>query len=200
MRTMFVIAAALAATALQGVSAQQFYHWPASPVAAESAQRSYFPMGTPMTFRTRTEVNTKQARPGDRFYLEVAESLTYRGQVVVPVGAPAVGEVIRSEKNGHFGKKGKLEVRLLYVETPYGPVRLGGQSGDRGKEAAGWVIPGAALVAWPLVFVHGASAYLRHGTQMTGYTAEPLAFAQVPGAAALATVQPDSLPTAFTPR
>lgn len=182
-------------------SAQSTFHWPAPTVAA--AARTYFPMGTGLAVRTRTEANTKQMKPGDRVYLEVAESLSYRGQVVVPVGAPVVGEVVRSERNGHFGKRGTIEMRLLYAETPYGPVRLSGGTAARGKAATAWSLPVAWFVSWPVIFVHGTSGYIRQGTPLTGYLAEPLTFdaaPPTPQVAMAAPVQPDdarALPARF---
>ncbi|WP_174297388.1 hypothetical protein [Sphingomonas bacterium] len=158
-----------------------------------------------MALRTRTEANTKQMKPGDRVYLEVAESLSYRGQIVVPVGAPAVAEVARSERNGHFGKKGQIEIHLLYVQTPYGPVRLSGGTSARGKEATAWSLPVAALISWPVIFVHGTSGYIRSGTAITGYLAESLTFNAAPPAPQVATAamaQPDdarALPARFEP-
>lgn len=197
----------MAATALvsSAASAQDAYYWPVQATQTGPGVRTYFPMGTGLALRTRTEANTKQMKPGDRVYLEVAESLSYRGQIVVPVGAPAVAEVARSESNGHFGKRGQIEIHLLYVQTPYGPVRLSGGTSSKGKEATAWSVPGAAFVAWPLIFVHGTSGYIRPGTALTGYLAESLTFTALPPAPQVATAamaQPDdarALPARFDP-
>ena len=200
----WILAGAAMASVLSGTaSAQSSYHWPVQATQAGPGVRTYFPMGTGLALRTRTEANTKQMKPGDRVYLEVAESLTYRGQIVVPVGAPVVGEVVRSERNGHFGKRGTIEMRLLYAETPFGPVRLSGGTAASGKQTTAWSIAGAAFVAWPLMFWHGTSGYIRQGTPLTGYLAEPLMFnaaPTVPQVATATSVQPDdarALPARF---
>lgn len=201
----WISAGAVLASALGGATqAKDAFHWPVPASQSGASTKTYFPMGTPVAFRTRTEVNTKQSKPGDRLYLEVAESLTYRGQVVLPVGSPAVAEVVRSERKGHFGKKGKIEIRLLHVQTPYGPVRLTGQANDDGKGAGIWSIGGTALVAWPLAFIHGTSGYLRHGTSVTGYLADSLVFTAQPvsSARSMTAAQPDDarrLPATFDP-
>lgn len=197
-----ICAGVLALLPITAASAQTVVSWNA-PTPAAGGQFVSFPMGTELQLTTRTELNTKQNHAGDRFYLEVAEPLVYHGQVVVPVGAVAVGEVMRSERNGHFGKKGKLDVRILYVQTPSGPVRLSGRSSREGKGQAALSIAGGIIVSWPMIFIHGTSGRLPADTPVTAYLADELLFAARPGAGiATASVYPDAptrLPVAFNP-
>ncbi len=182
---------ALASFTASTAPAQEVVQWSA-PTSARAGTYAYFPMGTSLQLTTRTELNTKYSNAGDRFYLEVAEPLIYRGQVVVPVGSIAVGEVARAERNGHFGKKGQLEVRLLYVQTPSGPVRLSGRSGRSGQGQGLLAIGGGAIVAWPMFFIHGTSGRLPADTAMTAYLADELRFAVQPNAGQTASaVVPD---------
>ena len=180
MKQAWIAGAALAAFAHGGAVAQESYYWPVPTGTAEAARMTEFPIGTPLALITRTEVNTKQAKPGDRVYLEVAENLVHRGQIVVPAGAPAVAEVIRSERNGHFGKKGSIELRLLYAQTPSGPVRLSGGIARNGKNQT--LLAVGAVAAGGLIFglIHGTSGYIRHGTPVLAYTAESLRFLHQP--------------------
>ncbi|SFP72327.1 hypothetical protein [Sphingomonas rubra] len=195
---------AVAATVSTGVAAQEVISWGA-PIATTGAY-SYFPMGTALHLTTRTELNTKQHRAGDRFYLEVAEPLIYRGQVVVPVGSVAVGEVMRAERNGHFGKRGKLDIRLLHVQTPSGPIRLTGRSSREGVGQGALSIAGGILVAWPMFFIHGTSGRVPADTSVTAYLADDLRFAiQSPTAQTARIAYPDKqeqakiLPARFDP-
>lgn len=177
-------AAAMAALAACGnaAQAQTVFHWPApeaQPIG--EAKRYYLPMGTPLMLRTRTEVSTKHNKVGDRVYLEVAESISFRGQIIIPIGAPVVAEVARFQRNGHVGKKGKIEIRLLYAETPSGQVRLTGSSYDEGVSGT------AASVATMLFvsavggyFIHGTSARIDAGAAVQAYLAEPLRFTWFP--------------------
>lgn len=198
MKTIVMAGAALVATlagsaVAQEAGAQSYVYWPAPVAATPSAvPMSYFPMGTPLLLRSRTQVSTKVNVPGDRFYLDVAESLSYRGQVVIPAGAVAVAEVASVQRNGHFGKKGKLEIRLLYIDTPNGPVRLSGQANDEGT--SGTITSVATIMfASALGFlVHGTSAQLPPGTAVRAYLAEDLRFAVQPlQQVAAMQVQPD---------
>ena len=178
----------MSAIGAAGAAHAQTAYWPAPTSASQMARTSYFPLGTPLTLTTRTEVSTKDNKAGDRFYLEVAENLSYRGQVVVPAGSVAVGEVARVQRNGHFGKKGKVDIALLYVQTPAGPIRLTGKSNDEGTSGAITSFATIALVS-PLGFlVHGTSARIPAGALVRGYLAQDLRFAIDPRAAQTASV------------
>ena len=195
---------ALAASIPSVAAAQYSVHW-AAPVAA-TGPSAYFPIGMPLQLKTRNELNTKDVHSGDRFYLEVAEALIYRGQVVVPVGSIAVGEVMRSERSGNFGKRGELEVRLDYVETPSGPVRISGRSARQGLDQGVLAIGGALFVSWPMMFIHGTSGRLPADSPITAYLADDLHFGVQPGSAQAARAGteappqgPRALPARFDP-
>ena len=192
---------------LATVAQAQTAYWPAPTQPGQPVRNSYFPMGTPLTLTTRTVVSTKDNKPGDRFYLEVAEDLSYRGQVVVPAGSVAVGEVAMVQRNGHFGKKGKLDINLLYVQTPQGPVRISGKANDEGTSGTITSVATMALVS-PLGFViHGTSAHIPAGSVVHGYLAQDLRFAAyaqpVESAMIGAAAEPDAmvpLPASFETR
>lgn len=187
MEVRFALAATLAMIG-SGAHAQEVYYTPARQTVPHVPQR-YFPVGTPIELTTRTELSTKDVKPGDRVYLSVAESLTYQGQIIVPVGTQAVGEVAWSEKNGHFGVKGKLGIRLLYVDTPFGQTRIEGEASKNGASGTLASFATIALVS-PLGFlIHGTSGKMPYGTTVHAYLAEPLTFVELP-----APVQSASLP------
>lgn len=183
--------------------AQDIYYWPAPERPIQAAQSTYFPMGTPLSLRTRTQVSTKSNKPGDRIYLEVADALTYRGQVVIPAGAVAIAEVARADRNGHFGRKGKLDIQLLNVQTASGPVRLSGNSYDEGTTGL-YTSVATILFVSPLGFlVHGTSAHIPQGSIVQAYLAEPMRFMQKTTVEQVAiSVQPEEvrrLPSRFDP-
>ncbi len=199
-----MMAAAMAAGIGGSVQAQEVVHWDAPP-RADHGQYSYFPMGTPLRLSTRTELSTRSNRAGDRFYLTVTDPLMYRGQVVVPAGSLAVGEIMRVERSAAAGKRGEMAVNLLYVQTPSGPVRLTGRTERKGTGQEVLAIGGATFVAWPMIFIHGTSARLPAYTVVTAYLADDLRFPVAAesravaygGGDALAAVRP--LPARFDP-
>jgi hypothetical protein len=177
MRTLTAVATMAAAVLAGNAQAQTTFVWPA-PAAPSTAQsvRYFLPMGTPLMLRTRTQVNTKVNKVGDRVYLEVAEPVSFRGQIVIPVGSPVIAEVAQVQRNGHFGVKGKVTVNVLQVETPSGPVRVTGTSYDEGKSGTALSIGTIALVSTLGFLVHGTSGDIPAQTVVQAYLAEPLNF------------------------
>lgn len=184
--------------------AQQSYY---SPIYRQAVtdRLIYFPMGTALALTTRAQLSTKDNKSGDRIYLEVAEPLTYRGQTVVPVGSVVVGEVAQADRNGHFGVKGKLGIRLLYIDTPTGSVRLTGQAHHEGTSGTALSVGTIAFVSVLGFLIHGTSAVIPAGSAVTAYLAEPMPFFENPAqqAAYGRPVQPDAvakpLPAHFDP-
>ncbi len=98
----------------------------------------------------RIQTKWKQLRVGHRIHLEVAEPVLVNGVTVIPVGAPAIGEITAVRNKGMWGKSGHLAGRILYVTVNGRQVRLTGTFDDKG--VAGGV--GAALVSG-LIFLSG---------------------------------------------
>lgn len=216
MKNWVIGGAAIAAFIGSSVQAQTFVHWSAPAAPAQASQLAYFPMGTPLELITRTQVSSKDNKPGDRVYLTVAESLSYRGQTIIPAGSVAVGEVSSLQHNGHVGKKGKIGIRLLFIQTPYGPVHLTGRANDEGTSGT---IPSVATMLFVSAlggfFIHGTSAEIPEGTPVHAMLADDLRFAVqpqqqqvamtqvLPDDARLATMTvpsgPNTLPASFDP-
>jgi hypothetical protein len=194
MRNWEAICGAMALLAAGSAHAQTIYPgYAASDPQFALAKRYYLPIGTPLSLRTTTPLSTKDSKPGDRVRLEVAEDVSFRGTVVVPVGTPVIGEVSRAQRNGHVGKKGKLELRLVSVEMPDGPVRLSGTVYDEGKSHTALSV-GTMLLVSPLggFLIHGTSASIPAQTPVTAYISEPLRFAWRPEKEALMALLPQS--------
>jgi len=98
----------------------------------------------------------------------VSDDVALNGQVVIPMGSKAVGEVTKVEKKGMFGKSGKIETRLVYVKVNGQQIRIRGAVGDRG--VGGTAATVGAMVVIPVAgfFVTGTSAVLPPGSTATG--------------------------------
>src|SRR6476660_2161735 len=107
----FVFAAALCAAAPSPALAQAH-----AIVVGQSQPKNVLQRGTEVALETVREINSNDAKVGDRFDLEVRDDVKLNGRTVIPAGTRAVGEVTVAKKKGMWGKSGKLETRLLYIE------------------------------------------------------------------------------------
>lgn len=146
--------------------------------AADEPPASFaVPVDTELHLVLDAPVTTRTAKPGDTFPLHVAEALAVDGQVLIPSGAPAVGQVIHAQKAGAFGKAGELIVTVRYVELDGRRIKLHKLQPRTGRDrtTAGTVV--AAAVGPFGAFVRGGQIDLPTGSAMTSYLA-----AETPGA------------------
>jgi len=130
--------------------------------------------GTRVPMRTTEALSSKSARQGQRFALETTEPVLVEGLVVVPKGAPAVGEVRRVVEKGVFGKSGKLEVQLLFVEAAGTRIRLEGRARGKGASGAAPVALALPLIGISSAFISGTSAKIPAGTAVDGFVYQDL--------------------------
>ena len=115
------------------------------------------------------EVNSRTAKPGDRFVLRVNSPVEVDGQIAIPVGATATGEVVTVNGTSAAGGKGRLSVRLLTVDTRWGPIRLSGSRGTEGDNNTGGVILGVLGFGIFGLLNKGGNASLKGGELITGF-------------------------------
>jgi hypothetical protein len=156
----YVLAAALCCAAPSAAFAQA-----KAIVVGQSTPKNVLKRGTEVVLETTRELNSNDAKVGDRFDLEVREDVKLNGRTVIPAGTRAVGEVTVAKKKGMWGKSGKLETRLLYIELGDNRIRITGASGDRGKTGTAGVVASLAVVPVAGFFVTGTSAVLPPRTQ-----------------------------------
>lgn len=94
------------------------------PVAAST--QAVLRAGTPIALRLSEQLTTRNKKSvvGSRFQMEVADPVLVDGQVVIPAGSPATGEVTAAKGSGMWGKSGKMTARLLYVRANGRQIRL----------------------------------------------------------------------------
>ena len=139
--------------------------------------------------RTGTEVQLKLSEPlstkgknlrvGQHFQLSVMEAVSVGGNVVIPVGSPAVGEITEVRNKGMWGKSGHLTASLLHVSVNGRQIRLNGTFDDKGVTGTAGVVAAVAFVPVVGFFTTGTSAQIDAGTQIKGFVDEdvPLVFA-----------------------
>ena len=94
-------------------------------------------------------VSSKTSKPGDYFKLRVAAPVSSGDVVLIPVGTPAMGQVVHAQKAGIGGKGGELIVAARYLDTPHGQIKLHSGFGAVGKDRTGAAL--ATAIAFGIV-------------------------------------------------
>jgi hypothetical protein len=168
-----MLAAALAAASFQS-QAPADGNVPAAVEATVTAsapvQKLVLPKGTMVRLMVTKEVNSRDNKPGDRFVLRVDEDVQVHGVTVIRTGAKGWGEIVQSEQTGGVGRSGRIDAKLLYVETNGRRIDLDGERQSSGSGGTGQVV--ASVIAFgPLgLLMKGNNATLKAGEILNGYT------------------------------
>ena len=163
------------------------------PAPAVAVQSPGWVQGTDVELMVLREVNSRSAKAGDRFRLRVNAPVVRDGTTVIPVGASGWGEVISAKGTGAAGGRGQLSLRLLHVDTAWGPVQLTGTRGAEGDANTGGVILGVLGFGILGLLNKGGNATFKAGDIIRGQIAE----GEVPLAAPLSV--PIALPLPDVP-
>ncbi|HYG29413.1 MAG TPA: hypothetical protein VD887_04275 [Allosphingosinicella sp.] len=168
---------------------------PAAAVAAVSAE-GVLPSNTDVVLRLTDMLSTRTNRTGDTFPLTVVSDVLVDGRVVIPSGTRAVGQVTWRTGRGGFGKSGKMEIALRYIELNGQRIPVTGfhrQEGD--GNTAGTI--GATLAAGVIggMLVHGSHARIPAGREFTVRTVDAIPVTL--GEGRLAAIAVSYRPTAF---
>ena len=136
--------------------------------------------GTEIRLVTLAELNSKRNRVGERFDMEVQESVQLNGQTIIPAGTRAVGEITLRKGKGMWGKSGKLEFRPLYVKLGDRQIRISANAmRDKGKAGTAGVVAAVAFMPIAGFLVTGTSARIPAQTPVVAQLDEdvPVMFA-----------------------
>ena len=131
-----------------------------------TAPRSGLPSGTRIGFVTLEEISTKRVRKGDQVKLALRDDVFHEGTIILAAGTSAVGEVTRAEKKGMMGHGGKLSIRMLYIETSSGPMRVTGEILSANESQTGLATAVATASLGVVFFVTGKSAVVPAQTKV----------------------------------
>ena len=157
---------------------------PAVPIGSVAPEPVILRAGTPVPMQTGVALSSLTNRQGDRFDLTVTEDVVVGGLVVIRRGSRGIGEITSLTPKGSFGKSGKLEVALLFVDAGTTRVRLDGRAASRGHSGTAGTVVTAVLAGTFAAFVTGSSARIPVGSPMTGFTARDLPVDFLPADAA----------------
>ncbi len=132
--------------------------------------------GTPIPLVVASEVNSSTHKAGDMFQLTVLNDIKVGDTLVIPRGTPATAEITWRTGKGAFGKSGKLEFSLRYIELDGKRIPI---SGDFRQEGEGNTIAtGVGLLAVGLFagFITGKRARLPTGRELLSQLSQPVTF------------------------
>lgn len=144
------------------------------PIAAPFTSSAILRVGTEVPLKLSEELTTKgkALKVGQRVKMETAENVLVQNVVVIPVGSPAVGEIIDVRNQGMWGKSGHFGARVLYLTANGRQIRLSGAFDEKGT-AGGIGAVGAAAIFLPAgFFIKGTNAKLPIGTPVKGFVDE----------------------------
>lgn len=143
----------------------------AAPMSAEAL----LPANSEIVLTMNETVSSKSHRLGEKFSLTVAQDVKLNGAVVIPRGTRAVAQITRRTGKGGFGKSGKLDFTVRYLDHNGMRIPLEGRHHQAGEGRTGATI--GAVVAAGLVggmLVKGKNAKIEEGREFTVRTVEAI--------------------------
>lgn len=134
--------------------------------------------GTPIRLMVTKEVNSRTAKPGERFKLRVDAPVSLNGKIVIPIGSVAWGELVTVSGTKAAGGKGRLEAKLLFIELGDRQIPIAGTASHNGAENDAGVLLGVISFGVLGLLNKGGNATLKAGDVFTGYLHQDEAFAQ----------------------
>jgi hypothetical protein len=132
--------------------------------------------GVPITVAVAQEVNSSKNHEGDPVPLTVLNDVKIGDTIVIPRGTPATGEVTWRTGKGAFGKSGKLEFVLRYIDLNGQHIPIVGEYRQEGE--GNTIATGVGIIAIGVFagFITGKRARLPMGRELMSRIAEPVQF------------------------
>jgi hypothetical protein len=142
-----------------------------APMAAEVV----LPANSEVVVTMNETVSSRSHRLGEKFSLTVAQDVKVDSAVVIPRGTRAVAQITRRTGKGGFGKSGKLDFTVRYLDLNGMKIPLEGRHHQAGEGRTGATV--GAVVAAGLVggmLVKGKSAKIEEGREFTVRTMDAI--------------------------
>lgn len=175
MRIAFLGTVAAAAT-MVAVSAMPAQAQPIMAVAqtAPASNLVSLPANTEVLLSMNDDLTTKggQIEVGERFFLSVVHDVKIGEYIVIPRGTRGVGEVTWKTGKAAFGKSGKMEVALRYLQVGNTRIDITGKFRQEGEGNTVATIGAVIAVGVFGGFVTGKSARIPSGREFKAYTVD----------------------------
>jgi hypothetical protein len=139
----------------------------AVPPVAVAPAKLVLKEGTEVPLVFATDLSSKTAAVDDTVSMTLADDLKIGDVIVIKKGAPAVATVSNVKKAGMMGKGGELNIRLEYVKSDDGRIRLRGTKGKEGEGKVGATVALVVLFGPIGLIKHGKNVELAQGTPLT---------------------------------
>lgn len=154
-------------------------HAQTAPAMTAATTSGTLRAGTSVPLKMAEGLTTKgkKLKVGQRFQMETAEAVTIDGNIVIPIGSPATGEITEVRNKGMWGKSGRINGRVLYVRANGRQIRMSGQLDDKGTTGTAAVVGSLVVIPIAGFFMTGTSANIPLGTPITAFIDEDVSVA-----------------------
>jgi hypothetical protein len=133
------------------------------------------PRNTPVALTLNETLSTKNKRTtvGETFTMSVARNVVLNGYIVIPRGARGVGHISYRTRKGGFGKSGKMEIELDYIEVGDTRIPISGNQrveGEGNSTATIGTFVFLSMIGAGLITGH--SAEIPAGKELSAWTRE----------------------------
>lgn len=153
----------------QGLAAQQAEApMPVQAVYAAPQPKAFLPAGTEIPLKMSQTVTTKGKgwKEGDQFNLNVATNIMLGEYVVIPEGTKAVGRITWLTSRGAFGKSGKMDIELEYLQLHGRRINIDGTFRQEGNGATLATVGGVIAAGVFAGFITGKSGVIPQGREL----------------------------------
>jgi hypothetical protein len=152
---------------------------PLQPIIVQSAapaSQLFLPANTEVVLSVNNDVTTKggSIEEGSMFSLTVTSDVRLGNYIVIPKGSRGIGEITWKTGKGAFGKSGKMEVELRYVEVGGQRIPIEGKYRQEGEGNTVATVGGVILVGVFAGFITGKSARIPRGRELVAVTRDPV--------------------------
>lgn len=192
---MITLLCSLAASSASAQTAPASAEAPMQIAIPQAAPVSVLPANTQITLSMNDMITSKGKKfsEGDTFDMTVTHDVMLGQYVIIPKGSRGVGRITWMTSKGMFGKSGKMEISIEYVEVGGRQIPVKGNYRQEGEGNTVATV-GTVIIAGVFgAFVTGKSAVIPQGRELTAHTKADLPVS-LPGpintATAVLTIQP----------
>jgi len=142
--------------------------------AQNTSSKTFLPANTKVLLRMNNTLTTKNKRyrEGDTFYMTVVHDILLKDFIVIPKDSRATGEITWMTGKGMFGKSGKMDISLKYIDVDGRPVPIRGTFRQEGEGNTVATVGGVILAGPFAAFITGKSGVIPAGRELEAHTTE----------------------------